>query len=88
MGILGSVGQPAQNAMVADLLPTDLQTDGYGMFRIVMNITVVIGPLLGGFIAVFSYNWLFIADAVASTITGIIVIFTIPETKPESTPEQ
>ena len=88
MGLLGSLGQPAQNAMVADLLPPEIQTDGYGIFRIVMNVTVVIGPLLGGLIADYSYNWLFIADAVASTITGIIVIFTVPETKPEGTPQQ
>ncbi len=88
MGILGSIGGPAQNAMVADLLPPELHTDGYGIFRIVMNITVVIGPLLGGLVAAFSYNWLFIADAVASSITGVIVIFTIPETKPEGTIQQ
>ncbi|MHA1110926.1 MAG: MDR family MFS transporter [Promethearchaeota archaeon] len=88
MGVLGSLGQPAQNAMTADLLPPELQTDGFGIFRIVMNITVVIAPLIGGILAAYSYNWLFIADAVASTITGIIVIFAIPETKPESTDAQ
>jgi MFS family permease len=74
--------------MVADLLPSELQTDGFGIFRIVANITVVIGPLLGGLVAAYSYNWLFIADTVASTITGVIVIFSIPETKPESSPVQ
>ncbi len=88
IGLLGSLGQPAQNAMVADLLPPELQTDGYGIFRVVMNTTVVVGPVFGGLVAAYSFNWLFIADAVASTITGVIVIFSVPESKPEGTTEQ
>ena len=48
-----------------------------------VNLSAVVGPIFGGFIATRSYLLLFIADAVSSLITGIIVFFVIPETKPE-----
>ncbi len=96
IGIVGSVGQPAQQAMVTDLLPQELQADGFGIFRVAMNLSVAIGPFLGsvflalaenniltGLIRENPYILLFIGDAVASTITAFIVLFTIPETKPE-----
>ena len=39
--------------------------------------------MLGGFLASESYMLLFIADAMSSLITALIVFFVIPETKPE-----
>jgi len=83
MGLLGSFGGPARQAMVADLLPKEKQAKGFGILRVAGNLSAAIGPILGGFIATQSYLFLFIGDAVSSLITGIIVFFVIPETKPE-----
>ena len=83
-GTLGDIGQPAQQAMVADLLPEEKRAQGYGVWRIVANLAVMIGPLIGGWMATSSYLSLFITDAVSSTITAIIVMLTLPETKPET----
>jgi MFS family permease len=41
------------------------------------------GPVIGGALAGYSYLLLFIIDAVASSITALIFLFAIPETKPE-----
>lgn len=83
MGLLGNIGGPARQAMVADLLPREKQAKGFGLLRVAVNLSATVGPILGGFIATQSYLFLFIADAVSSLITGIIVFFVIPETKPE-----
>ncbi len=83
MGLLGNFGGPARQAMVADLLPKEKQAEGFGILRVAVNLSATVGPILGGFIATQSYLFLFIADAVSSLITGIIVFFVIPETKPE-----
>ncbi|HKJ28392.1 MAG TPA: MFS transporter, partial [Anaerolineales bacterium] len=69
--------------MIADLLPEEKRTEGYGIFRVTFNLSVTFGPLIGGFLAEQSYNWLFILDALSSVITGLIVLLIIPETKPE-----
>ena len=83
MGLIGNFGGPARQAMVADLLPQEKQAKGFGILRVAVNLSATIGPILGGFIASQSYLFLFIADAVSSLITGVIVFFVIPETKPE-----
>lgn len=84
VGLLASAGEPAQQAMVADLLPEDKQTEGFGMLRVIMNLAVVIGPAIGGLLAGWSYLLLFIIDAVTSFITAVIVYLSLPETKPEA----
>jgi len=83
LGLIGNFGGPARQAMVADLLPKEKQAEGFGILRVAFNLSAVIGPLLGGFIATQSYMLLFISDAVSSIITAVIVYAVIPETKPQ-----
>jgi MFS family permease len=83
IGILGNVSGPAHNAMVADMLPEEQRNEGYGIIRVVANLSWIIGPTIGGFVAARSYLALFILDAVFSLVTALIVIKLIPETKPE-----
>lgn len=83
LGLIGNFGGPARQAMVADLLPKEKQSEGFGILRIAFNLSAVIGPLLGGFLATQSYMLLFILDAISSIITALIVYFVIPETKPQ-----
>ncbi|UYP47169.1 Multidrug resistance protein MdtH [Candidatus Lokiarchaeum ossiferum] len=81
LGILGSIGHPARQAMVPDLLLPEQHSQAYAILRVAVNISATVGPILGGFIALHSYMALFIIDAASSIITAIIVAFIIPETK-------
>lgn len=84
VGVLADSGGPAQQALVADLLPEEKRAQGFGILRVVFNLAVVIGPLIGGLIATQSYLMLFILDAIASLLTAVIVFFTLHETwKPQ-----
>ncbi len=82
VGILSDVAGPAHNAMVADLLPEEKRAQGYGIIRIAFNLSVTIGPVIGGLLAARSYLALFIADAVISLITAVLVWRYLPETRP------
>ena len=86
-GVFSDIGHPAQQAMVADLLKGDQRAEGFSLLRVVANLAVTIGPAIGGLLAGVSYLLLFILDACASTITAMIVLKTIPETKPERSAE-
>jgi len=86
VGLLGDIAGPAHQAMVADMLPEEKRSSGYAMLRVVFNLSVTIGPMIGGLLAGISYTLLFIMDAVFSFITAGIVFFSIPETKPEPHP--
>jgi MFS family permease len=84
VGLLANAGGPAQQAMVADLLPAEKRAEGFGILRVVANLSFTIGPMIGGLLATQSYLLLFIADATTSLITAVIVVFTIQETLPTS----
>jgi len=91
LGTFANIGGPAQQAMVADLLPEKKRAQGFGVLRVVANLAVAIGPAIGGFLAGRSYLLLFICDAVASVITAGIVYLAMQETRPapcEGAPEQ
>src|SRR3990172_8672780 len=86
VGVFTDTGGPAHQAMVADLLPERQRAQGYGIIRVAFNVSAAIGPAIGGFLATRSYLSLFIADAVISLITAIIVLVKLPETRPQSEP--
>jgi MFS family permease len=84
VGLFGSSGEPAQQVMIADLVPENQHTRGYGVWRVATNLSLTIGPMLGGLLASSSFLWLFIGDAVFSLITAAIVLWLLPETKPDT----
>lgn len=84
VGTLSSIGGPAHEAVVADLLPPDKRAEGYGIIRIVFNVAVIIAPPIAGLLVAHSYITLFIVDAVISILSAAIVLFFLPETKPQT----
>lgn len=87
VGILTDVAGPAHQAMVADILPEDKRADGYGIIRVAFNLSVVIGPAIGGILAARSYLLLFLSDAAISLLTVVLIAVFLPETKPEAHPD-
>ncbi len=81
-GIFTDVGGPAYEAVFMDILPEEKRASGFGIRRVAFNLAVVLGPLIGGFIAARSYLALFIIDAIVSGIVALMVFLLIPETKP------
>lgn len=88
VGLLADVGGPAQQAMVADLLPEGQRAQGYGILRVVANLAVTIGPAVGGLLAARSYLLLFVCDAISSIVTAGIVFIVMRETRPISRSEE
>ena len=87
VGLLSDIAGPAHQAMVADLLPEEQRAEGYSFLRIAVNLSWIIGPIIGGFLAGYSYLLLFVLDAISSLIVAGIVLRFIPETKPEADPD-
>jgi MFS family permease len=85
-GLLSDVAGPANQAMIADLLPEKQRAEGFGILRVVGNMAWILGPTMGGLIANSSYFYLFISDAVVSCIVAALFYMLIPETKPEAQP--
>jgi predicted MFS family arabinose efflux permease len=83
VGLLSDMAGPAHAAMIADLLPEDKRQEGFGILRVVANMSWIIGPTIGGFVANRSYLALFVTDAVVSCVVALLFYMLIPETKPE-----
>lgn len=84
VGLLQDIGGPAQSALVADVLPAHRQQEGFAVWRVVVNISAVIGPLVGGILAANNFRLLFIGDALLSYLTAIIIFLALPETRPQT----
>jgi MFS family permease len=83
VGLLSSVSHPAHDAMIADILPDKQRQEGFGILRVVGNLSWIIGPTIGGFLANINFFYLFLIDAVISCFVAAIIFRAIPETKPE-----
>jgi len=83
VGLLSSVAHPAHDAMIADILPEKQRQEGFGILRVVGNLSWMIGPTIGGFLADINFFYLFLIDAIISCIVAAIIFRAIPETKPE-----
>ena len=83
VGLLSSVAHPAHDAMIADILPEKQRQEGFGILRVVGNLSWIIGPTIGGFVANINFFYLFVIDSVISCIVAAIIFRAIPETKPE-----
>jgi MFS family permease len=84
VGLLSSVAHPAHDAMIADILPEKQRQEGFGILRVVGNLSWIIGPTIGGFVANINFFYLFVIDSVISCVVAAIIFRTIPETKPEA----
>jgi MFS family permease len=87
VGTMSSIGGPARQAVVADLLPEEKRAEGYGINRVVFNLAVIIAPPIAGLLIAHSYQTLFVVDAVISLIAAAVVLIALPETKPAAHPD-
>jgi MFS family permease len=83
IGVLSDLSGPAHQAMIADILPENKRQEGFGILRVVGNMSWIIGPTIGGFVASRSFLGLFVIDAVVSCVVAVLFYYLISETKPE-----
>lgn len=82
VGLLSRIAAPAQDAMMADILPESKRQEGFGITRVAFNYAWIFGTALGGLIAARSFMALFVVDAVLSLIVAAILFRVLPETRP------
>ena len=78
MGALGGVGRPVSFALVTSALPSEHRRQASAWMRAVNNAGTVLGPPLGGLLAVHHFGAIFVIDAVASLLMLGVVLFVVP----------
>lgn len=77
--LLGSMFEPAANAMVADVVEPGRRLEAFAFLRIGGNIGWAVGPMLGGFLAAVSYSSLFLLTAVTGAMSATLIYLWIAE---------
>ena len=74
--------RPASAAMIGDLTSGAQRPHAFGLMYIAVNLGFAVAPPIGGFLAIYSFAWLFWADALTTALFGAVVFFLIRETHP------
>lgn len=81
IGTLSNIAGPAHGAMIADILPEEKRQEGFGIMRVVANMSWLVGPTIGGFFAEKSFFILFVTDALVSLLVAGLFYVLISETQ-------
>jgi MFS family permease len=82
-GFIGDLYRPAASAVIGDLLPSSERASGFAGLRMAVNLGWASGTALGGLLADWDWRLLFLGDGLTTLAYGVLVYFTIPETRPE-----
>jgi MFS family permease len=78
--LLGSMFDPASNAMVADLVSVNRRMEAYSLLRVGQNIGWTLGPLISGImIAFLPFSYLFAVASVTCLTVGAVVLLKVAE---------
>lgn len=73
IGLVSQIHRPAMAAVLVDSVTADQRLAAFGVLRFAQNIGVALGGAVGGVVASISYTGLFIGEAAALLLFGLIV---------------
>ena len=65
------IGNPPRTAIIPQLVPQDAITNAFTWNASLFELSAVLGPLLGGLVAIWSYTAVYAADAVFSLVLAV-----------------
>ncbi|MDB6041172.1 MAG: mdtH [Verrucomicrobiales bacterium] len=78
-GLTGELYRPACSALLADLVPQGQRVRAFAAYRMAFNAGWALGPATAGFLAKYSFTWLFVGDAMTSLLFGVIALLFLPK---------
>lgn len=83
LGLTSELYRPAVSAVVADVVPPEGRLKAYAALYWAANLGFSVAPVIAGFMAKRSYQALFIADAATTLLYAAVVLWKVPETRPQ-----
>jgi predicted MFS family arabinose efflux permease len=73
LSLMGEAFRPANMAALAAATDPAERTRSFALLRLAVNMGMTLGPSIGGFLALYDYGWLFVADgATCLAATGLL----------------
>jgi MFS family permease len=73
---------PANATATATICSAELRPKGFAAHRLAGNLGVSIGPVVGGFLALVDYKWLFWVDGLTSLLAAGLAVMLLPSAGP------
>lgn len=73
LAVMGEGFRPANAAAVAAASPPELRTRAFALSRLAINLGMSLGPSIGGFLAMISYDWLFVVDGATCLLAAAVL---------------
>ena len=81
-GYVGSgMYTPAANTLIADRTPETIRPFAYTVNYVCINFGMALGPLIAGFLAAFSYTWIFVGDVATSLVCAGLIAAGVADTR-------
>jgi len=78
--VMAEAFRPAVMSDLADRAPATSRARSYALLRLAVNLGMGIGPALGGFLALHSYRWLFVGDALTCWLAAGLMLWWLSDT--------
>ncbi len=89
LGISSEALHPANSTALSQVCSEELRTKGFALNRLAINLGVAIGPLVGGYLAMVDYSWLFWLDGITCLLAaGVFLIFLKGSRPPSAAPKE
>ncbi len=88
VSLVGEAFRPASAAALAVASGPANRTKSFALHRLAINVGMTLGPALGGFLALYDYFWLFVADGVTCLAAAALLRLFFPRVQaaPEAAP--
>jgi len=75
IGLASQALFPANSTAMTLICPPELRPRGFALQRLANNLGVTIGPVLGGYLALHNYHYLFWVDGLTSIAAAVLIAF-------------
>lgn len=72
-GIVSSALFPANDTAMARLCAGEMRVKGFALRRLAANLGITFGPVVGGFLILLDYRWLFWIDGLTTLAAAVVV---------------
>ncbi|MDX2139908.1 MAG: MFS transporter [Chloroflexota bacterium] len=84
LGFFMDLYRPASSALIADVVPAQDRLRAYSLRYWAINLGAAVALALAGYLAQRGYALLFIGDALTTFLFGLVILFFVPETRPQA----
>ncbi|HEX5733499.1 MAG TPA: MFS transporter [Blastocatellia bacterium] len=72
--VAGEALRPASMAIISDVATAEQRKPAFALNRLAINLGMSVGPVVGGFLAEFSFKAIFFVDGATSIAAGLILV--------------